>query len=130
MKSLKFFISLVLLVIVMSAAAYAASVYDRSVQSLGTTTGSAVWTNTWKYSAVELKRIWVVNPLVASNNVAISRISSDNVYTQTVGSVAVLSSAGNTASFTAGFLKYGDKLLFSSDISTGATVMVEYQVQQ
>ena len=130
MKSLKFFISLVLLVIVMSAAAYAASVYDRSVQSLGTTTGSAVWTNTWKYSAVELKRIWVVNPLVASNNVAISRISSDNVYTQTVGTVAVLSSAGNTASFTAGFLKYGDKLLFSSDISTGATVMVEYQVQQ
>ncbi|MEI6166002.1 MAG: hypothetical protein WCS52_02300 [bacterium] len=130
MKSLKFIVSLVLLVIVMSAAAYAASVYDRSVQSLGTTTGSAVWTNTWKYSAVELKRIWVVNPLVASNNVAISRISADNVYTQTVGTVAVLSSAGNTASFTAGFLKYGDKLLFSSDISTGSTVMVEYEVQQ
>ena len=130
MKSLKFIVSLVLLVIVMSAAAYAASVYDRSVQSLGTTTGSAVWTNTWKYSAVELKRIWVVNPLVASNNVTVTRITSDNVYTQAVGTVAVLSSAGNTASFTAGFLKYGDKLAFSSDISTGSTVMVEYQVQQ
>lgn len=129
-KIFKFVLALMVLLSIMTVAVYAASVYDRSVVTIGTSTGSGVWTNTWKYSAIELKRIWVINPLVASNNVAVTRITSDNTYTQTVGTVAVLASAGNTASFTAAFLKYGDKLAYSSDISTGSTVMVEYEVQQ
>lgn len=129
-KLFKLLSFVMLCMIIFTAMAQAASVYDRSTAALGSTTGTAVWTNGWKYSAIELKRIWIVNPLVASNNVAVTRITSDNTYTQTVGTVAVLSSAGNTASFTAAFLKYGDKLAFSSDISTGSTVMVEYEVQQ
>lgn len=128
LNKLLFFVMLCM--IIMTAAVYAASVYDRSVATIGTSTGTAVWTNTWKYSAIELKRIWILDPLVASNTVTVTRISSDNTYTQAVGTVAVLSSAGNTASFTAGYLKYGDRLAFSSGISTGSTVMVEYEIQQ
>lgn len=129
----KFFIVLLALFIfsmIITAAVYAANVYDRSVVTLGTTTGTATYTNTWKYSALELKRIWVEGSLIASNNVTVTRISSDGVYTQACGTVNVRSGAGNTPTFTAAFLKYGDKLAFASDISTGATVMVEYEVQQ
>lgn len=129
-KFVKLFAFVLVMMVITAAALYAANVYDRSVVTLGTTTGSAVYTNVWKYSALELKRIWVENPLVSSNNVTVNRISADGVYTQSCGTISVRSGAGNTASFTAAYLKYGDKLAFASDISTGATVMVEYEVQQ
>ena len=68
--------------------------------------------------------------LAAADTVTVSRVSSDNLYTQSVGSVTVAANAGNTASFTAAYLKYGDKLKFAGTATTGATVMLEYEVQQ
>jgi len=111
--------------------ALAGNVYDRSTTAMGPTTGTFAWTNTVKYSALELKRIWVEDALATNHVVTVSRKTSDGSYTQAVGTVTCgTASNGNTASFTAGYLKYGDVLTGSSTVTTGATVMVEYEVQQ
>jgi len=132
MKKFSFNHLLIILVLfaILGAAVYAASVYDRSTVSLGTSTGTAQWTNTWKYSAVELKRIWIQNCLAAVDTVTVSRITSDGIYTQAVGSVVCASNSGSTPTFTASFLKYGDRLTFASLVATGSTAMIEYEVQQ
>jgi hypothetical protein len=110
--------------------AWAGSVYDRSTVTLSTTAGTATWTNTAAYSALDLKRIWVEGSLIAINTVTVSRVTSDNTYTQSVGSVVTAANSGSTASFTAAYLKYGDKLKFTSTVGTGSTAIVEYEVQQ
>lgn len=114
----------------LTAVVLAGAVYDRSTVTLGTATGTATWTNTWKYSAVELKRLWVIGGLAAADTCTVARVSSDNLYTQSVGTVTVAANAGNTASFTAAYLKYGDKLTFAGTATTGGTVLIEYEVQQ
>lgn len=121
---------IVMIVAVIATVAMAAAIYDRSTATLGKATGTVQWTNTWKYSAVELKRIWVSTDLSALDTVTVTRVSSDGVYTQAVGTVTVAANAGNTASFTAAYLKNGDWLNFSGAAVTGATVMIEYEVQQ
>ena len=111
--------------------AVAGSVYGRSTTAMGVTTGTFAWTNTVKYSALELKRVWVEDALATNHVVTVNRETSDGSYTQSVGTVTCgTASNGNTASFTAGYLKYGDVLTGSSTVTTGATVMVEYEVQQ
>jgi hypothetical protein len=121
---------IVAIVAILAGAVYAASVYDRSTVSLGTSTGTAQWTNTWQYSALELKRIWIQNCLAAVDTVTVRRITSDNIYTQTVGTVVCASNAGSTPTFTAAYMKVGDRLTFSSLVATGSTAMIEYEVQQ
>jgi len=96
----------------------------------GTATGTAVWTNTARYATIDLKRIWVERSLVANDTVTVNRVTADNVFTQAVGTVAVTSSKGNTSSFTAEYLKYGDMLPFAGTASTGAVIVIDYVVQQ
>jgi len=109
--------------------AIADAVYDRSVVAISTTAGTATFTNTQAYAAIELKRIWIERSLIAVNTQTISRVTSDGVYTQSVGSVTTASNSGSTASFTAGYMKYGDKLNFVGTVSTGAVAVIEYAVQ-
>jgi hypothetical protein len=104
-------------------------VYDRSVVTISTTAGTATFTNTQAYAAIELKRIWIERSLIAVNTQTISRVTADGVYTQSVGSVTTAANSGSTASFTAGFMKYGDKLNFAGTVATGAVAVIEYQVQ-
>lgn len=111
------------------APAVAGDVYSRAVITNGTATGTCTWTNTMRYVAIDLKRIWVSKSLTASDTVTIQRVTADNVFTQAVGSVTVSTSAGNTASFTAEYLAYGDKLVPSSSATTGSVIMIEYVVQ-
>ena len=110
--------------------AAASELYTRSTKALSATAGTGVWTNATPYSAIELKRIWCIGNSDPTNTVTIQRVSSDGTYTQAVGSITCSGNAGNTASFTAAYLKYGDMLLFSSSITTGSTMMVEYLLQQ
>lgn len=108
----------------------AGQVYSRATTTVATATGTITWTNTQQYAALELKRIWVSGNAVATDTVTVQRVSSDNVWTQSVGTVAVAANVGNTASFTAAYMKNGDKLTFASTAATGSVVMVEYLVQQ
>ena len=121
----------VIIAILGAAVVYAAPVYDRTLVTLGTATGTAEWTNNWKYSAIELKRIWILNSVVTNATLTATRITADGVHTQAVGSAATgVLTYGSTASFTAAYLKYGDRLPLSSSATTGAVVMIEYEVQQ
>lgn len=121
---------LTVMILIAAGLTMAAGIYDRSTTTIGTTTGTVTWTNTWKYSAIELKRIWVSSALSAADTVTVTRVTSDGIYTQAVGSVTVAANAGNTPTFTAAYLKYGDLLKFAGTAGTGATVMIEYEVQK
>lgn len=118
------------LLLLLAIVAVAGSVYDRTVVTLTTTAGGATWTNRMDYAALVLKRVWVENALAATQGVTFVRVTSDNAYTQTCGYVGCSGNAGSTTSFTAGYLKGSDKLVFTSFPATGGTVIVEYEVQQ
>lgn len=119
-----------LMLAMVALAAIAGSVYDRDTKALGASTGTATWTNTYKYAAIVLKNVWIQNCLVAVGTVTVSRVTSDGTYTQAVGTVTTAANAGNTTSFTASYLKAGDMLTFSSAPATGSTAMIEFEVQQ
>jgi len=114
----------------LAIAAIAGNVADRVTTTLVTGTGAGTWTNTQKYASLELKRVWAQANLNATNIITISRVTSDNLYTQSVGSITCSANAGSTASFTAAYLKYGDMLTFSSFVSTGGVIMIEYEQQE
>lgn len=111
----------------------AGSVYDRATNMVPVS-GSATFTNKFDNGNLILKRIWFENATATNQTVAINRVTSDNLFTQTVGSVSCsTATSGSTASFTASYLKYGDKLTFSSTggaASTGGVAVIEYEVQQ
>lgn len=107
----------------------AGQVYDRTTKTL--TAGAGTWVNTSDYAAIKLVRIWIEGSTVAANTVTVSRITSDGTYTQSVGSVAFASgSKGNTPTFTAAYLKNGDRLKFTSAVGSNSTAIIEYEVQQ
>ncbi len=127
--------ALVIAIIAMmgSLVALAGSVYDRTTNGIPVS-GTAVFTNKFDNGNLLLKRIWLESAAATNQTVAITRITSDNTYTQTVGSVAIgAATSGSTASFTASYLKYGDMLKFTSTggiASTGGVAIIEYEVQQ
>jgi len=131
-KTLKLLTAALFIALVMCIATLvlAGQVYDRSTSTL--TDGSGSWTNTVQYSAIKLVRIWVEASTVAANTVTVTRVTADGTYTnQAVGTVAFTSgSAGNTATLTAAYLKYGDILTFSSGTASNSVAMIEYEVQQ
>lgn len=123
--------SLVLLVFLVAAAAIAGQVFGRATATLGTTTGTCTWTNSMPYAALALKRIWIQNSLSTNSTVTINRISTiDSAsYTDACATVVLSTTSTNTATFTAGYLGYGDRLYFSGS-GTGATAVIEYEVQK
>ena len=132
MAGLMAVVAIIAMLAAIALPALAGSVGDRSVVTLGATTGSATWTNTHQYAAISLTRVSVANDLNATNVVTASRIitESSTSYTQTVGAVTCVSSAGTQATLAYSGLKYGDVLSFSSLRSTGGTAIVEYEVQR
>lgn len=115
-------------VLCVCAVVFAGTVYDREWKTI--TSGSATWTNTRPYAAVQLTRIFVYGSTAAANTITVTRVTSGTVSTQAVGSVVVAANVGNTASFTAGYMKYGDTLVFSSGKASNATAIIEFHVQQ
>jgi hypothetical protein len=125
-------ISIVALVLtfVVIGLAIAGQVYERETKALSATAGSGTWTNSWKYAAIELKRLWLEGA-PAGQTVTVTRVLSDNTYTQAVGTISSAAGASaSTASFTAAYLKEGDKLAFTSVPTTGATVVIEFELQK
>jgi hypothetical protein len=118
------------IIVASAGTAIADGVYDRSIVTVSTTAGTATFTNTVPYAAIELKRIWVERSLAAIDTQTVTRVTSGGVYTQAVGSVTIASSSGSTASFTASYLKYGDMLKFVGTVGTGSVAVVEYEVQR
>ena len=111
--------------------AVAGTVYDRDSVTMGVT-GAARWTNEVSYASLQLARVWVESDLYATNVVTVKRVglTDSGTFTQAVGSVICSAGAGSTATFTASYLKFGDKLDFSSFTSTNGVVIIEYIVQQ
>lgn len=116
--------------ILFASVAIAGLVYDRAVVTLGTTTGTVTWTNDYKYAAVNLKRIAIFGSAVAVDTVTVSRVTSDNTYTQTVVAIVLASNAGASNTLPIAYMKNSDKLTFASTATTGATAMIEFEVQQ
>ena len=117
------------------AIAVAGSVYDRAKVTTGTSTGTGTWTNLLDYANVELVRISVdCSPVI--DTVTVTRVSIDTVpLTNEVCKVVVAVNGGATnlvSSDTSAprYLKYGDKLTFTSVVSTGQTIHVEYLNQR
>jgi hypothetical protein len=125
-------IALIAALATLATVAIAGNVADRtSAITLSRTAGTATWTNTVQYASVEIARLDVIGGYYAADTITVSRVTSDGTYTQTVGSVAFTSgSKGNTATFTAAYLKHGDKLTFSSGTASNSTAIIEYEVQQ
>lgn len=112
------------------APALAGGVADRSVVTIGAATGSATWTNTALYAAIDLKRITVYRALINTETVTVYRVTSGGAYTNTVGSVVTATKNGTQATLAYNYLKNGDMLLFDGAHNTGAVAIVEYEVQK
>jgi hypothetical protein len=120
---------LAMLCTVVLSAAFGGAVYDRTVMAVAATSGST-FTNSMPYSALALKRVWIEYSATASDTVTLTRVTAGGVYTQAVGTITVSTSIGNTATFTAAYLKNGDKLVFVSGAGSASTAIIEYEVQQ
>ena len=115
------------------------SVYDRSSMALSVH-GSGTWTNTTKYSALKLAKLWVEQSANGANTATVMRITSSNAaagdtytHTQTCASITISSSNDNgQATLTAGYLAYGDKLSVTctrTNAQNGIFV-IEYETQK
>lgn len=130
MKRFRIATMIIALVCLSAILALAGSVYDRDTCTLGTTTGTGTWTNDTNYAALALKRIWIQDSLATNGVFTVSRVSTDG-YTDTVGTITMgASTNGSTATLTASYLKYGDKLTFATTVATGAVAVIEYEVQK
>lgn len=131
-------IYVIVVLLALAVVALAGNVYDRDTITLGTSTGTARWTNDYAYSALELKRLWMFTSTgcstVAPQVVTVTRITSDGLYTQSVGSVTLNTNGTYTStaasSLTVVYLKAGDLLAFAGSTATGGTGMIEFEVQQ
>jgi hypothetical protein len=116
--------------IIASAPVQAGQVYDRVTNISLSTAGAATWTNNSRYAAIALKRLWIFGDQYATNVITVVRVLP-GATTQTVGTITCAGGEGSTASFTAGYLLQGDKLLFSSWFGTNSTGgSIEYEVQE
>lgn len=112
-----------------TVAAIAGQVYNRAVVS-SDNDGVAQWTNTVDYAAIKLARVWVLDAVVATDVVTVVRITSDNLFTQAVGTITAASGDGSQATLTVGFLDRGDVIKGTGANTTNFTFMVEGEVQK
>lgn len=127
-KTWKLIATLVLCIV--AVAAYAGTVYDRDTLTLPVVTGDASWTNDVSSAGLKLLRISVDGSGIAINTITVARVTSGGAFTQACASVVTASGQGTSASFTAGYLKYGDILTFDTFLPTGSVAYLEYEVQK
>lgn len=117
------------------AAAIAGSVYDRAKVTTATSGGTATWTNTVQDANLQLVRISVA-AWPAIDTVTVKRVTGDTVaLTNTLVAVVCTTSGGASNLVDQDtsiplYMKAGDKLVFSSHVSTGGTIYVEYLQQR
>jgi hypothetical protein len=134
--SIAFLIAIVCLATIAAKAVFAGELGERSAAiTLGTTTGTATWTNTYQYSALLLDRIDIVKGLYATDTVTVKRVTVDNVVTNTINAITLASGAGSynivqTTATGPRVLIYGDKITFTSGSTTGATAYLDFIIQK
>jgi hypothetical protein len=108
----------------------AGDIIDRTTVTMGTKTGTITWTNAVPYATIQLKRITVKDILFAGDTVTVARVTSDNAWTGTCGTVVCTSGNGTQATLAYDYLLYGDKVTFAGANTTGAVVLIEYLIQK
>jgi ABC-type glycerol-3-phosphate transport system substrate-binding protein len=121
---------------IICAAAIAGEVYDRARVTTATSGGTATWTNAVQDANLKLVRISVPS-WAAIDTVTVTRVTGDSTATLTNELVKVVCTTSGGASNLVDqsnsmplYMKAGDKLTFSSHVSTGGTIWVEYLQQR
>jgi hypothetical protein len=133
---MKFRIAIIAALATLATVAIAGQVADRSAAiTLSRTAGTATWTNTVQYGAVELDRVDIINAYYATDTITVSRVTSSGAMTNTIATITLTGSAGSynivpTTSTGPKFLLYGDKVTFASGTTTGAVAYIDYIVQK
>jgi len=134
MKSLKnMFAYNVAILAISTIAAVAGSVYDNATVPLSTTAGTGTWTNTVNYAALKLVRIRTEASTDAGSTVTVARVYTDRVgtvYTNAAITTIVATAGKGSSDLTNWYVKANDKLVFANSTSTGATCVIEYEVQR
>ena len=132
MKKLrKFAVTMLALAVVsIAVSVFAGTVYERPAAITVGPSGAGVWTNGYSVAALDIQRIWVENNLLATNVVTFTRITADGLYTQAIGTVTCSGGSGSTATFTAEYLAYGDKIAWVSWKGTNCVIIPEFLFQQ
>ena len=132
----KKFIALALVMAIFIAAAIAGEVYDRAKATTATSGGTGTWTNAVQDANLKLVRI-SVPAWAAIDTVTVTRVTGDSTATLTNELVKVVCTTSGGASNLVDqslvhplYMKAGDKLTFSSVISTGGVITVEYLQQR
>jgi hypothetical protein len=112
------------LVMFIAVAIVLAATPRRVITATGVATGSVTWTNPVEGYALQLKNITTVNSLNATNQITATLVTSDGVVTSVVGIVTNASNAGYFENQNTTYLFYGDQIVFSSLVATGAAVQV------
>ena len=114
----------------------AGEVYDRARVTTATSGGTATWTNAVQDANLKLVRISVPS-WAAIDTVTVTRVTGDSTATLTNELVKVVCTTSGGASNLVDqslvhplYMKAGDKLTFSSVISTGGVITVEYLQQR
>jgi hypothetical protein len=121
---------------ILAIGAFAGEVYDRTAVLALSTNGLCTWTNDVLYASVELKRIDILGMDYAADTVTVARVTGDTKkQTNTVCGVLAASNYGSSNLVVAAgsgpvYMKYGDKLTFTSGMGSNGNVQVEYEVQK
>lgn len=125
-----------LVAICMVAQSLADDVYGRDKVQTTTSTGAGTYTNTADYAAMRLVRV-ACPAWACTDTITVTRVTGDTTYTLTnVVATITNSVSGGAVNFVDQdpnlpiYLKYGDKLTFSSAATTGRYVYVEYLLQR
>ena len=135
-RNMKFRIAIIAALATLATVAIAGQVADRSAAiTLSRTAGTATWTNTLQYGAVELDRIDITASYDAVSTVTVSRVTSGGALTNVIGTVALTAGVGSynivpTTSTGPKFLQFGDKVTFANSTATGAVAYIDYIVQK
>jgi hypothetical protein len=119
-----------------AAVAIAGTVYDRAKVTTATSGGTGTWTNSIEYANIELVRI-SVPAWAAIDTITVSRVCGDTTATLTNELVKVVcTTSGGSSNLVSSdlsmprYMKYGDKLTFTSHVSTGGVIYIEYLNQR
>ena len=133
---MKFRIAIIAALATLATVVIAGQVADRSAAiTLSRTAGTATWTNTVQYGAVELDRVDIIGSYDAASTVTVSRVIASGAMTNTIGTIVLASGAGSynivpTTATGPKFLQYGDKITFANSTATGAVAYIDYIVQK
>lgn len=107
-------------------AVYADNPLAESV-TLGTTTGTAAYTNARDYATLQLVKLEIFQSSDATSTVTVTRVRSSR--TNTVAAIALTGGAGDYWETNTVYLFKGDVLNFANSTATGAVCEITTKIQ-